>query len=434
MATNASFFKNGAYWQSSTTLFVFFASWGIWWSFFSTWLDKSLGLSGEQIGTVYSVNSLTTIAVMILYGLLQDRLVLKRHLVILSSAVMAALAPFAILVYEPLLKNSFGLGVLVGAIYLPFGYTAAVGLLEAFSERMSRTYGFEYGQARGWGSLGYGIAALFTGFMFTVNPHINFYIGSILGATCLLIQLFWKTNKVPMAAGHVQHPTAPTLREMASVLKLKNLWIVIGFVIFSWTFYNLYDNQMFPNFYRGLFPNEDIGLHTYGVLNSIQVFAEAMCMMLVPIIMRRVGVRNVLLLGVAVMAFRILGSAVFTDPVVVSCVKMLHAIEVPLFILGIFRYLTLHFKAALSATLYLVGFEVSAQVGNTLFAIPFGAIRDHLGFQPTFYIIAGVVACAGIWAFFALKKDDEDVDGDPFIRRSGRSGVTEVVKTISRPE
>ncbi|MFT4052036.1 MAG: oligosaccharide MFS transporter [Microbacterium sp.] len=433
MATKAAFFKNGAYWQSSTTLFVFFASWGIWWSFFSTWLDQTLGLSGGEIGTVYSVNSLTTIVVMFLYGMLQDRLVLKRHLVILSSAVMACLAPFAILVYEPLLKNAFGWGVLAGAIFLPFGYTAAVGLLEAFSERMSRTYGFEYGQARGWGSLGYGIAALFTGFMFTISPHINFYIGSVLGLVCLLVQVLWKTDKVPLAPGHTEHPHAPTLREMGAVLKMKNLWVVIGFVIFSWTFYNLYDNQMFPNFYRSLFEDEDTGLHAYGILNSVQVFAEAGCMMLVPILMRRVGVKNILMLGVSVMALRILGSAVFTDPVIVSMVKMLHAIEVPLFILGIFRYLTLHFNAGLSATLYLVGFEVSAQVGNTLFAIPFGFIRDGLGFQPTFLIIAGVVACAGVWGFFALKKDDDDVEGDRFIRAS-RSGVTDTIRTISRPK
>ncbi len=96
--------------QSSATLFIFFASWGIWWSFFSTWLDKSLGLSGGEIGTVYSVNSLTTIAVMFFYGMVQDRLGLKRHLVILSSAVMASLAPFVIFVYQPLLQNAFGRG------------------------------------------------------------------------------------------------------------------------------------------------------------------------------------------------------------------------------------------------------------------------------------------------------------------------------------
>jgi OHS family lactose permease-like MFS transporter len=430
MAINTKLFKNGAYLQSSTTLFVFFASWGIWWSFFSVWLGESLKLNGAQIGTIYSVNSITTIVVMILYGMLQDRFGIKRYLVILSSAVMACLAPFVLLVYQPLLQHSFGLGVIVGAIYLPFGYTAAVGLLEAFSERMSRTYGFEYGQARGWGSLGYAVAALFTGFMFTISPSINFVIGSALGITCLLVQIFWKTDRVPFAPGHTPHPHTPSLREMASVLRLPSLWVIIGFVIFSWTFYNLYDNQMFPNFYAGLFKDQAVGVHTYGILNSIQVFFEACCMMIVPFIMRRVGVRNTLLLGVSVMAVRILGSAIFTDPVIVSCVKMLHAMEVPLFILGIFRYLTLHFPAALSATLYLVGFEVAAQVGNTLFAIPFGFIRDAIGFQHTFLVIVGVVVCAGIWGFFALKKDDQDVKGDPFVRSSGRSGVTDAVKTV----
>ncbi len=421
MAAAKGLFKNGAYLQSSTTLFVFFASWGIWWSFFATWLDKSLGLSGGQIGTVYAVNSFTTIVVMFLYGMLQDRLKLKRNLIILSSTVMACLVPFALLVYQPLLKNSFGLGVALGALYLPFGYTAAVGLLEAYSERMSRTYGFDYGQARGWGSLGYAVAALFTGFIFTINPAINFFIGSALGVVCLLVQIFWKTDNVPLAPGHEAHSGhTPSLGEMASVLKQRSLWVVIAFTIFSWTFYNLYDGQMFPNFYRGLFENEDDGIRTYGILNSVQVFVEGGCMMLVPIVMRKVGVRTTLLLGVATMTIRILGAAVFTDPIIVSGFKMMHAIEVPLFILGIFRYLTLHFDASLSATMYLVGFEVSAQIGNVVFAVPFGNLRDAIGYQPTFFVIAGVVAAAGAWGYFALKKDDEDVQGDPFIKDSER--------------
>lgn len=46
-------------------------------------------------------------------------------------------------------------------------------------------------------------------------------------------------------------------------------------------------------------------------------------------------------------------------------------------------------------------------------------------------VIAGVVACAGVWAFFALKKDDQDVQGDPFIR-DGQSGVTGLVKTVAK--
>ena len=129
--------------------------------------------------------------------------------------------------------------------------------------------------------------------------------------------------------------------------------------------------------------------------------------------MRKVGVRNTLMLGVTVMCLRILGSAVFHDPVTVSIVKMFHALEVPLFILGIFRYITLHFKSNLSATLYLVGFEVAAQVGNVILAPPFGRLRDAIGYRPTFLVISAVVFCAGVWAFFSLKRDDQDVEGDP---------------------
>lgn len=426
MAINTRLLKNGAYLQSSVTLLLFFGSWGIWWSFFQIWLtskDAGLGLNGEQVGTLYSANSFATLVVMFLYGTIQDKLGLKRTLMIIASVAMAGIAPFVIFVYQPLLKNTFGLGVFVGVLFLPIGFTAAAGLLEAFSERMSRTYGFEYGQARGWGSLGYAIAALVAGFLFTVNPMLNFIGGSIFGVICLLVQLFWKTDRVPLAKGHTGHPKTPSLREMIGVLRMPSLWQIIIFVIFSWTFYNLYDQQMFPDFYTGLFATKELGEQTYGVLNSIQVFVEAGMMMLVPILMRRVGVRNILLMGVAVMSLRILGSAVFHDPAAVSVVKMFHSIEVPLFILGIFRYITLHFPANLSATLYLVGFEVAAQVGNVILARPFGALRDSIGYQPTFFVISGVVLVAGLWAYFSLKKDNQQVVGEPFVRTGQRKEV-----------
>jgi OHS family lactose permease-like MFS transporter len=428
MATYKSLFQNRAYLQSSTTLLLFFASWGVWWSFFQIWLtnkDTGLGLNGAQVGTVFSTNSFMALAVMFIYGTLQDRLGLKRTLIIIASAFMACVAPFVIFVYEPLLKHSFGLGVVVGALVLPTGYMAAAGLLEAFSERMSRTYGFDYGQARGWGSFGYAVAALLAGFLFTINPMLNFVAGSIFGIVCLLVQLFWKTDKVPLAPGHTAHAAIPSIREIGGALKMPRLWVVIGFVFFSWTFYNLFDQQMFPDFYVSLFSTKGQGEHIYGILNSIQVFCEAAMMGVVPIIMRKVGVRNTLMLGVTVMCLRILGCAFFHDPIIVSFVKMFHSLEVPLFILGIFRYLTLHFPSKLSATLYLVGFEISAQVGNVILSRPFGSLRDAIGYQHTFYVVSGTVFVAGVIAFFMLTPDDKHVEGDP-IRPTSKSTVEEI--------
>lgn len=54
----------------------------------------------------------------------------------------------------------------MGALFLSAGYLASVGVFEAVSERFSRLFGFEYGQARAWGSFGYALVALLAGFLF----------------------------------------------------------------------------------------------------------------------------------------------------------------------------------------------------------------------------------------------------------------------------
>ncbi len=427
MASFTKSFKNTGYLQSSLNLLLFFMSWGIWWSFFQIWLKSPEGLhfNNTQVGTVYSINSLATLILMFFYGTLQDRLGYKRYVQVFIAAISALVAPFMIFVYEPLLKSNFMLGVVLGSIVLSAGFMAGVGLLEALAERFSRRYNFEYGQARMWGSFGYAIVALIAGFLFTIDPHLNFYVGSLIGIVNLLLVVLWK-SPVPESEKDLtaeEKASQPGLREMVALLKMPSLWLIIVFVFFSWTFYTVFDQQMFPDFYVGLFETAEAGQRTYGILNSVQVFAEAAMMGIIPILMRKVGVRTTLLLGVTVMSLRILGCAVFNDPITVSAVKMLHAVEVPLFILPIFRYFTLHFNPMLSATLYMVGFQIASQVGNVVLSNPLGQLNDARGYHFTFVVIAAVVALAGVYAFFALKKDDEQVLGDPFIRDSQRDQV-----------
>ena len=66
-----------------------------------------------------------------------------------------------------------------------------------------------------------------------------------------------------------------------------------------------------------------------------------------------------------------------------------------------------------SATLYMVGFQIAAQVGQIVFSTPLGALHDNIGYQNTFLAISGIVCVATIYAFFILKKDDQDVYGQP---------------------
>lgn len=407
--------KGPAYLQSSVTLLLFFASWGVWWSFFQLWLTSTtngLGLSGSQVGTIYSANSAVTLVLMFAFGAIQDRLVLKRYLLIFTATIATLIGPFFSWVYAPLLQHHFVSGIAVGAVVLSCGFLAASPVYEAFVEKLSRRYDFEYGQARAWGSFGYALVALLAGFLFVINPQLNFWFGSAFGAMLLLNLLFWHPKQAPSASAATDN-RAPTLKEMVSVLKLKELWLIIILIMFTWTFYTVFDQQMFPDFYTKLYATPATGQHMYGTLNSIQVFFEAIMMGIVPIIMRKLGVRKTLMLGMLVMCVRIGACGFTTNPLAVSLIKMLHSLEVPLFSLPVFRYFTLHFDTKLSATLYMVGFQVASQVGQVLLSTPLGSLRDHFGYSLAFKVISVTVLLAGIYAFFVLKKDDQDVNGDP---------------------
>lgn len=408
--------KNTAYQQSSAQLLLFFMSWGIWWSFFQLWLSsetRGLGFNGSEIGTIYSVNSAVTLVLMLLYGTMQDKLRTRRTLVIGVAVLMSLTGPFFMWAYWPLLQSEslYIVGVGLGALFIGAAFVGSCPLFEALAERMSRKHGFEYGQARAWGSFGYAIVALVAGFNFTVNPAINFWLGSAFGVLLLFILVLWKEPEAPDTEFT---NTTPSFKEMVSVLNVPSLWVVIVLVFFTWTFYTVFDQQMFPQFYTSLFQDVATGERTYGILNSVQVFVEALMMGVVPIYMRKVGVKNTLMTGFAVMALRILGCAIFADPVIISFVKMFHALEVPLCILPIFRYFTLHFPTKISATLYMVGFQVASQVGNVVLSPVLGAMRDRLGFHPTFYVIVGFVVASATFGWCALKGDKEDVQGDPF--------------------
>lgn len=416
-------FKNESYLQSSVTMFLYFASWGIWWSFFQLWLTSKSGLdlNGSAVGTIYSANSLVTLILMFFYGALQDKLGIKRHLLIFSGVCAALVGPFFIYAYEPMLHSNFTIGLVVGSIFLSAGFLATTGIYEALVERFSRVFKFEYGQARAWGSFGYAVVALLAGHLFVINPDLNFWIGSIFGVILLLNLCLW----VPKAErrekkrdSQTTQASVPSVKEMFSLLKLRDLWIIIILIFFTWTFYTVFDQQMFPSFYAGLFGSVAQGQQMYGNLNSIQVFVEAIMMGIVPIIMNKIGVRNTLLMGITIMAIRIGLCGLIDNPIAISFVKMLHSFETPLFILSIFRYFTLHFETKLSATLYMIGFQVAAQLGQVVLSTPLGMLRDKSGYATTFHIITIIVVIAGIYAFFMIKKDTQDVNGEPLIKQS----------------
>ena len=404
--------KNSNYWFSSGYLVTFYAAWSLWWSFYAIWLKNEIGLSGEQLGIVYSANSAAAMFFMIFYGIIQDKLQIGKAVITFQSIIMLLIGPFLIYVYEPLLRNDFILGVCIGAPVLSAGFISGCALIDSFIERISRLFGFEFGPARFWGSFGYAAATFVAGILFGINPHINFWMASAVAAVYFTINLIYKPTQQFTATDKavIQKPTIPTMNEIFSLFGMKKFWLFVFFIIGTNSFYTIYDQQLFPNFYTSFFEKPDKGYQIYGYLNSFQVFLEAACMILAPYFINKIGAKKALLAAALVMVCRISLSATLDNVYLISLVKLFHAIETPLFILAVFKYAVANFDARLSSTLYLVGFNISSNVGVIVLSWIVGKLFDKTGYSTTFYILAAIVFVILFIATFTLSDSKKKVE------------------------
>lgn len=404
--------KNSNYWFSSGYLVTFYAAWSLWWSFYAIWLKNEIGLSGEQLGIVYSANSAAAMFFMIFYGIIQDKLQIGKAVITFQSIIMLLIGPFLIYVYEPLLRNDFILGVCIGAPVLSAGFISGCALIDSFIERISRLFGFEFGPARFWGSFGYAAATFVAGILFGINPHINFWMASAVAAVYFTINLIYKPTQQFSATDKavIQKPTIPTMNEIFSLFGMKKFWLFVFFIIGTNSFYTIYDQQLFPNFYTSFFEKPDTGYQIYGYLNSFQVFLEAACMILAPYFINKIGAKKALLAAALVMVCRISLSATLDNVYLISLVKLFHAIETPLFILAVFKYAVANFDARLSSTLYLVGFNISSNVGVIVLSWIVGKLFDKTGYSTTFYILAAIVFVILFIATFTLSDSKKKVE------------------------
>ncbi|MBN26943.1 MAG: MFS transporter [Alteromonadaceae bacterium] len=391
---------NSAYWSSAITFFSFFLTWSFCYSLFPLWLNQALALTGKETGVVFATNALAALIIMPVYGILQDRLGTGKQLLFMLGLLMAGVGPFFILIYQPLLTSFFIVGAIVGALYSALTFGAAVGTLEAYIERLGRQHDVEFGKARLWGSLGWACATFVAGVIFNINPKLNFVLASATGVGFILC-LFWlpASTKTPRTK-----KKKVGVSDVLSLFSQSRFWRLSLYVMGVSCLYQIYDQQ-FPIYFSSLFPTPEEGNRFYGYLNSLQVFIEAGMMFIAPFIVNKIGPKNGLLLSGAIMALRMLASGVVADPVSISLVKLLHALELPILLVAIFKYIAVNFDTRLSATIYLIGFHVFTQVVTTLLSSVVGELYDELGFADTYLLLGTVVTVNLIFSFWILENN-----------------------------
>lgn len=392
------------YFLLSGLFFFFFFTWSSSFSLVSIWLGQTLGLKGMDTGIIFSAISIVALCLQPLYGFIQDKLGLRKQLLWVIGVLLLMSGPFYIFIYAPILKISVILGAALGGIYIGATFFAGIGALESYIERVSRITGFEYGRARMWGSLGWATATFFAGFLFNINPNINFILASLSAAVFLVILCFVKVVKID-ALGQLEYGKTSQLKvsDALGLLKLSQFWALVVFVI-GVSMYNVYDQQ-FSVYFSHQFATQEEGNRMYGFLNSLQVFLEAGGMALAPFLVNRIGAKNSLILSGAIMTLRIVGSGLVEGPAMISAMKLLHAVELPILLIAIFKFISTRFDHRLSATLYLVGFQFVSQVCASFLAPLAGYGYDCIGFANTYLLMGCATGIFMLIAAFLLKGD-----------------------------
>lgn len=392
------------YLKLNAYFFFFFVTWSASYSLFSIWLGEEINLSGADTGIVFSVNAIFALCMQPIYGYISDKIGLKKSILSFISILLIFVGPFYIYVYGPLLKYNIILGAIVGGIYLGTAFLAGVGAIESYVEKIGRKYDFEYGRSRMWGSLGWAAATFFAGQLFNINPNINFWIASISAIILFFITL---SLSIEMSNEDVEKAQSVNLKDVRSLFKLKEFWLFMLYVIGVTCFYNVYDQQ-FPLYYSSMFSTPEIGNQIFGYLNSLQVFLEAGMMFMAPFIVNKISAKKGLILAGLLMSFRIIGSGLATEPILISCMKLLHSVELPIMLISVFKYLAANFDNRLSSILYLVGYQFASQVGATVLSPVIGSFYDTVGFSSTYIIMGCIVLVFTVISMFTLASSKKE--------------------------
>lgn len=389
------------YWLLNGAFFSFFVAWSFSFSFYAIWLKQNVGLTATDIGFVFSINAMVAFVLMPFYGYWQDRLSEGKTLLYLVAVAILCCGPFFNWLYLPLLQSNFWLGSGVGALFTAVSFGAAVGVLESFIERLSRRDGFEFGRSRMWGSLGWAVATFFTGLLLNWYPQAVFWLSSVAGIIFLgcLIRVTTPTFADPLSCQ--RHSTKPGLADLLQVLQLPEFRRFAFYIISVPCIYQVFDQQ-FPVYFASLFADPQLANIYFGYLNSSQVFLEAALMFVTPALVNRMGARRALILAGGIMAIRILGSGLATEMLAISALKLLHAVELPILLVAMFKYIAAIFDSRLSTTLYMVGFLLFSQLSAMVLSPFFGYLYDHYGYAPSYLLIGSVVVCCTLLSAFWL--------------------------------
>ncbi|MBV2235373.1 MAG: MFS transporter [Sterolibacterium sp.] len=368
--------------------FVYFAFIGLYMPYFGVYL-QTRGFSAWEISLLLSLMQAMRLVAPNLWSWLAEQHGRKKP-VVSGTALLCALSLCLLFMAE-----SFAATFAVMAL-LTFFWSAALPLVEALTLSQLADRAAHYGRIRLWGSVGFIVAVQGIGALLDVQPITHLLWISLI----LLLLLFGCGLALPETPAPHQATAAVSLRTMLRHPQLLPLlWAAFLIAAAHGPLYVFYSIHLVAHHY----PKTLIG-----ALWSLGVVAEILAFMLMPFLLHRYSLRQILLFTFAMTALRFLligwgaGSLL-----ILVLAQLLHGISFGAFHAAMVAILHRWFAERGQARAQALYGSISFGAGGLLGGLLSGQTWDHLGAGWT-YSLGSAFALGGlliVWRHLRIPLD-----------------------------
>lgn len=374
--------------------FLLYAAFASWSSYFYVFLENERHLTGVQIGSIAAVQQINNIIFLPLWGMISDRYG-KRNVFLLLLGI-SVFTLYGFLVHGGFVYYLVFI-VFFSALHNPIG-----SLIDSFALRKAKEplLTTSYGKMRLWASVGWAVSSVVTGFVikYTSISYI-FPIASALLAISWVISFLY-VNKKRETTTDVK----PSYRALFVFLQTNKqllwffLFIMLYYIFNSPTlmFINLYYNEIGAT-------NSDIG-----IAFAVQSVFELPFLFFGNTIIKKYGVKNVILFTMFVAAVRMVLYGFTSNLWIAITIGCLHGVTLGLFLVAAIEYthrlVPIQFNST-GQTLFYTFLGVGTSVGNLLN----GFLKDYMSLQHAMKVNASVVFVMVIVSYVFLQKKSKQI-------------------------
>lgn len=350
----------------------------VWRIYYNVFLENQ-GLSGTQIGTINAILQASLVFVLIYWGTIADKNGIR--------PVLGQLILFSAILLLPLTKITNFYILLFYILLLSFVHHPLAPLLDALSTSYISNNGnnkINYGSLRAFGSLGWGVASIWAGILFTkLSISYIFVISSLLYVTVLP---FFVVPKIRKNVYRIN------LKSLNLKIVIKNKWLLLfTFILILYGIASSPISSFLNLYFVELKANNDIIGYAY----AVQALSEVPFFFIGNRIFKKLGNANTLILSMLIMFLRLLLYGISNNIYIGIILGILQGFTLSFFLIPVVDYINKLLPNGYHATAQTIIWGCYFGIGNTLGNLLTGVIKDIKGMH-------GVMIDASILTFFVL--------------------------------